>query len=88
MTDHKPSPPEKHLAKITIGFNDYVLPVAEATKVVHAVERAERYKFRYRSEEDGGPMHHVWSEPPRVGMELISYDTYLQGKLTGKDENF
>jgi len=87
MSNEKPAPPERHLAKITLGFTDYVLPVTEATKVLQALEKAERYQFRYRSEEDGGPMHHIWSEPPRVGMELVSYGTYLQGKFTGKPED-
>jgi len=87
MTDKKPASPEKHLAKITLGFMDYVMPVTEATKILQALERAERYQYRHRSEEDGGPLHHIWSEPPRVGMQMIGYSTYLQGKFTGKPDD-
>lgn len=87
MTDKKPAPAEKHMAKLTLGFMDYVMPVGEAVKILQALEKAERYQFRYRSDEDGGPMHHVWSAPPHIGMEMLSYDTYLQGKFTGKPED-
>jgi len=86
MTDRKPAPPEKHMAKVTLGFEDYVLPIGEATTILRALEKAERYDVTFRRSEDGGPMHHVWSEAPRARMELIDYNTYLQGKFTGKSE--
>jgi len=77
---------DKHMARIRIGFVDYVMPVTKATQRLQAVETAERYQDRYRSDEDGGPMHHVGSEAPKVEIELSDYDTYLQGKFTGKPD--
>jgi len=87
MTDKKPEPPQKNMARVSLGFMDVVLPVPEAVKVMQALERAERYQYRYRHDNDGGPMHHVWAEAPRIEMELMGYDTYLQGKFTGKPED-
>lgn len=89
MTDEKPTPAEKHMAKLTIGYRDYVLPVAEATKIMQCMEKAERYQFRYHRGDDGEgmEMHHVWSEKPLIGMELIDSATYLRGKFTGEPED-
>jgi hypothetical protein len=87
MTDRKPAPPEKHMAKLTIAYRDYVMPVAEATKVIQCMEKAERYMFRYRTEEQGGALHHIWSEDPLISMQMITHDTYLQGKFTGQPDD-
>jgi len=43
--------------------------------------------FRYRSEEQGGALHHIWSEDPLISMQMISHDTYLQGKFTGQPDD-
>ncbi len=87
MTEKKPAPPDKHMAKITLGFEDYVLPIAEATKVLQALEKAEKYQWKYRHENDGGPSHHVWAKSPRVGVEMITYETYVLAKLAGEPED-
>jgi len=87
MTDKKPEPPQKNMARVSLGFVDVVLPVPEAVKIMQALEKAERYQYRYRRDEDGGPSHYIWAEAPRIEMELMSYDTYLQGKFTGKPED-
>ena len=88
MTESKTKTAPKampNMATITIGYQDYVLPIDEATKIVKALEYAERYEYRYMNDvNDDGPAHFVWPEKLRLNMNLISYDDYIAGKITGK----
>ena len=88
MTESKTKTAPKtmpNMAKIAIGFVDYVLPIDEAMKIVKALEYAERYEYRYVSDvNEDGPAHFVWPEKIRTEVNLITYDDYLAGKIAGK----
>ena len=85
MTDKKVTVPS-NMAVIDLGIHEYVLPVKEATAVIQALEKAERYHKHYRRDDEGGNLYFVWQDAPTVRMSLISGDEYLQGKYAGKFE--
>jgi len=80
----KVTAPKANMAVITLGFVDYVLPVKQATEIMRCLETSERYQFRYRSEDEGGCMYHIWEDMPEINIKAINHDRYIQGKITGK----
>jgi len=87
MTNNTTAKPKPAMAVLSIGFTEYVMPVKQATEIIRCMETAERYSTRYRTKEDGGPLHYLWQEQVEARMHLLSNDTYIQGKFTGKPDD-
>jgi hypothetical protein len=74
------------MAIITIGYNNYVLPLKDAVTVADMLGKAERYEQKYRSGSDN--THHVYPETKDdFGTIRLLSDAFYQGaKLAGKPE--
>ena len=76
-------------AIVTIGYDDFIVDAQDALKLHEIIAKAERYKQRYRSRDEGGPLHYVWpqdDEDSTKNIRIISDDLYRVAKLAGKYE--
>jgi hypothetical protein len=72
--------PAKAMGVITIGWNQYVLPVKDAAQIMQALESAELYEAEGYGDDK---MHFIGGEGPNIKFELLSEPHYLQGKFAG-----
>jgi len=74
------------MAIITIGYNNYVLPLKDAVTAAEMLGKAERYEEKYRSGADN--THHIYAETKEnIGTMRLLSDAFYQGaKLAGKPE--
>lgn len=74
-------------AIVSLGYDEYVVDAEDALKLYEIIAKAERYKRRYRSRDDGGDLHFVWaqdSEDDVKTIRLINDGLYRIAKLAGK----
>jgi len=80
-------------AIVKVGYKDYVLPVAEAVKIMEMLEGAEVYETKWHKSEEGRESYttyHVYpdAKEQRVGsMETMSETLYAMCKATGKPQD-
>jgi hypothetical protein len=80
MATKKPDVATRH-AVIRIGYDSYVLPIADATAIVSALGSAEKI------ESDGYGDERLYyiggGQPIDLHLELLPEHSYLQGKFAG-----
>jgi hypothetical protein len=72
-------------AIICIGYNEYVLDLADAVTVMEIMTKAEKYKAKWRK--GGDTTHHVWAEDesnPVTMLKPIGENLYRTAKLAGE----
>lgn len=47
-------------AILSVGYRHYVVDAADAVRVAEILLGAEQYTTKYRVQEEGGTMHHIW----------------------------
>jgi hypothetical protein len=71
---------------MSLGYNDYVLDLADAVTVIEIMAKAERYKAKWRKGDD--TTYHVWTDDGESvgGMTLkhIGDNLYRTAKLAGE----
>jgi len=72
--------PAKSMAVIKLGWNEYVLPIKDASSILSALESAEKYESRGYGEDK---LHFIGGSGPDVKIELLAEADYLQGKFAG-----
>lgn len=64
----------------------FVVPTADAVKILQILEKADRYDEQWRKDDEGGTTYHVW--PAEMGdlptIKLMSDSMYTMAKLAGK----
>lgn len=74
---------------VDIGLYSLVLDTQDAVKFVDLISKAECYRERWRSKEDGGTSYHIYPmdrETSRVALKFITDDEYKVMKMAGKPE--
>ena len=61
----------------------------DALTIQEIVSKAERYKSKYQSKEDGGTLHYIWEQDELSEMrsiDMLPDNLYRMAKLAGKPE--
>jgi hypothetical protein len=72
---------------MNIGYNEYVVDLADAVTVMEVMAKAEKYKAKYNS---GGYTHHVWDDGgdnPVTFIKPINENLYRTAKLAGEPKD-
>ena len=74
------------MAIITIGYNNYALPLKDAVTVAEILGKAEKYEEKYRQGTEN--THHIYAEnKDNFGTMRLVTDSFYQGaRLAGKPE--
>ena len=70
---------------VTLGYAHYVMPTADAVRLLEILENAERYVCKYRKNDQS--THHVWPSDTLFEAKMIGADLYRMAKLAGKPED-
>jgi hypothetical protein len=71
--------------KLTFGYRDYLVDVAEALTVIDILDRAERVEIKW--DQNSGKSYFVYSETPEekvCSLDLMPDDLYRMAKLAGR----
>lgn len=68
------------MAVLKLGWNEYVLPIKDASAILSSLEAAEKYETRGYGNDK---MHYIGGAGPDVKIELLAEADYLQGKFAG-----
>jgi hypothetical protein len=70
---------------VTLGYGAYVIPTADAVKLMQILEKAEMYRKDYHDK--ANITHHVWPQEDTTFMAtLMADDLYRMAKLAGKPD--
>lgn len=70
---------------MSLGYNEYIIDLADAVTVMEALTKAENYKSRYAK--NGDYTYHVWTDnerPLRMEIKPITESLYRTAKLAGE----
>lgn len=73
---------------ICVGYNEYVLDLADAVTVMEIMTKAEKYKAKWHKGDD--TTHHVWTEDesnPVTALKPIGENLYRTAKLAGEPKD-
>jgi len=74
---------------LSFGYNEYVLDIQDAVTVMGIMTKAEKYKVKWRKENNS--THHVWTDDGESvgGMALkpIGENLYRTAKLAGEPKD-
>lgn len=71
---------------VSLSYGELVMPTEDAVQLLKILEKAERYQEKYRSMEEGGTTHHIFTNDNTYHAKMISDDLYRMAKLAGKPE--
>jgi hypothetical protein len=71
---------------VSLTYGELVMPTEDAVMLLKILERAETYRTKYHSLEDGGNTHHIFPNDTPYHAKLITDDLYRMAKLAGKPE--
>ena len=76
-------------AIIQLGYAQYVMDAEDALAIHNIIAKAERYKRKYRSKEDGGNLFYIWEQDDfeMRSIEIMPDNLYRMAKLAGKPED-
>jgi hypothetical protein len=78
--------PKPKWAAIELGYRNYVLPLADAVKVLELVAAADTFEDRYHSDTKTTTKHIYPQEDTRLYIRILTDDMYRMAKLAGKPE--
>lgn len=73
------------MAYVTVGFENYVLPIEQAVIIADWLTNAEVYVSKYHSS-TSTTMHHVYERDTVVHISVMPRAMYQIAKLAGKPE--
>ena len=73
---------------VSLGWgSEYVMDADKALTMLDFLKDAEIYKERYRSEDTGGTLYHIYNqEKDLCNLRVLSNNLYNLAKLAGKPE--
>ena len=75
-------------AVVQVGYNKYVLETKDALTLLDILAKAERYREKWKRDEEGGTTYHVWNQPTsevcNMQMHMLPDELYKMAKLAGE----
>lgn len=76
-------------AIVRMGYDTYAVDAKQALLIHEILAEAELYHRKYRREDEGGTLHHIWPQDATTetkSFEIIPEGLYRMAKLAGKPE--